>query len=82
MEVEISIKKRDFDLHRVLQNESECGNERIIVKSCSFFEFFLEYAYIMHIKHLKFSIMTIIETIIFIVGWSTMIGIFNYLESK
>ena len=26
--------------------------------------------------------MSIIETVIYIVGWSTMIGIFNYLEKE
>ena len=27
-------------------------------------------------------LMTTLETVIFILGWSTMIGIFDYLESK
>ena len=47
-----------------------------------FFELFRECVYIMHIKHIKLCIMSIIETIIYIVGWSTMIGIFNYLENE
>jgi hypothetical protein len=33
-------------------------------------------------KQLKKCIMTIIETVIYIVCWSTMIGFFNYLESE
>ena len=47
-----------------------------------FIEFFLECVYIMHIEHYKKWIMSVIETVIYIVGWSTMIGIFNYLEKK
>ncbi len=46
------------------------------------FEFFRECYYIMHIWQLKIWMMSIIETIIYIVGWSTMIGLFNYLESE
>ena len=44
------------------------------------FEFLLECVYIMNIEHYKIWIMSVIETVIYIVGWSTMIGIFNYLE--
>ena len=47
-----------------------------------FIEFFLECVYIMHIEHYKKWIMSVIETVIYIVGWSTMIGIFNYLEKE
>ena len=46
------------------------------------FEFFLECVYIMPIEQYKKWIMSIIETVIYIVGWSTMIGIFNYLEKE
>jgi len=31
---------------------------------------------------IKICIMSIIETVIYIVGWGTMIGIFNYLEKE
>ena len=37
-------------------------------------------AYIINIKN-DIS-MTILETILYIIGWSTMIGIFNYLENE
>ena len=36
-----------------------------------------------HLNNIKTKIaMTTLETILYILGWSTMIGIFNYLESE